>query len=155
MSLGGVAIFLSVLEAARQGAPFQGCPMNGAPCRAASSTDRKIATPPSDMIGYPLMSLGGVAILQHGQEDRNASERHQRIPDHASNQRRYGAVGQRPIPADRQPCGESHDEQRQPGDAPKPPRTSVKNHGEQDPVRNRVKSSEAVVPDTRRALMLE
>jgi len=31
----------------------------------------------------------------------------------------------------------------------------VKNHGEQDPVRNRIKSSEAVVPDGSRSLVLE
>src|SRR5438309_157243 len=91
----------------------------------------------------------------HRKEDCNASERHQRISDHASKQRWHG-IEQPAIPADNEPRRNSHQKQRQPAGKPDAKRgTSMKNHCQQYPAGDGVKSSEAVIPNRLPSFMFE
>src|SRR6266566_4183111 len=83
----------------------------------------------------------------HRKEDCNASKRHQRISDHASRQRGHG-IEQPAIPADNEPRRNSHQKQRQPRGKPKEKlRTPMKNHSQQYPAGDGVKSGKAVIPN--------
>src|SRR6266566_870358 len=83
----------------------------------------------------------------HRKEDCNASERHQRISDHASQQRGH-RIEQPAIPADNEPYRNSHQYQRQPAGKPDAKRrTAMKNHSQQYPTGDGVKSGKAVIPN--------
>src|SRR5712691_3401706 len=84
---------------------------------------------------------------QHREEDCNASERHQRISNHASKQCWY-RIQQAATQADNEPRGNSHQKQRQPFGKPDAERwTSVENHCQEYPAGDGVKPGKAVIPN--------